>query len=257
MSSDVVVERQGPVLFLTFDRPHRLNALRRADIDEVRRRLEAADDVRALVFAGAGERAFSAGVDVDEFLALDPETAEDFIRALRDMLLAVRTFPGVTVCAVDGHCLGGAFELALACDLRVVTTRSTFGLPEIKLGIPSVVDAALLQQHVGLGVAKEMILTGDRWPASDPHMAALSTDLVEPAELDVAVAELLARTDHTRTALAAQKRLFETWQNTGLIEGAEVSVREFAAVFAASETRATLDRYRAALSSRRSDPHRP
>jgi enoyl-CoA hydratase/carnithine racemase len=243
------VRQRGRVLDVTFDRPEKLNALRRADIDELPRHLAAARDVRAVVFRGAGDRAFSAGVDVREFLALrGPEDARDFIRALRAMLAAVRRAPVTTICAVDGHCIGGAMELAMASDIRLVTTRSRFGLPEIRLGIPSVVDAALLQQYVGLGHAKEMILTGDLYPATDPRLAGLCNRLVDPADLETTVAEVVAKVvDHTPTVLAAQKRLFETWQNTGTDTGTEISTGEFAGVFAAADTTDALARYGAEL----------
>ena len=243
----VRTEHVDDVLHITFDRPEKLNALRRADIDEVTGLL-GDRTLRAVVFRGAGDRAFSAGVDVGEFLALDgPDAARAFITALRDLLAAVRTVPAVTICAVDGHCLGGAFELALAADLRVVTTRARFGLPEVRLGVPSVIDAALLAQFVGLGHAKEMILTGDVHPADAPHLAALARP-VAPEALEPAVDALLARvTGLTRTVVAAQKRLFETWQNTPLAEGAARSVDEFAGVFDAEDTRRALQEYRGSL----------
>jgi enoyl-CoA hydratase/carnithine racemase len=144
--------------------------------------------VRAVLFAGAGGRAFCAGMHVDTFAELTPESARAFIAELRDMLAAVRTAPVPTVCAVDGYCLGVGFELALACDLRVATTRSAFGLPEIKVGIPSVADAALLSEYVGLSLAKEMILTGDVYPVDRFSASGLCNTVVPPDRLAAAVA---------------------------------------------------------------------
>ncbi len=185
-------------------------------------------------------------MNVDTFLGFDAEGASAFIADLRDLLRKVRTLPVVTMCAVDGHCLGAAFELAMACDLRIATDRALFGLPEIKVGIPSVVDAALLQQHVGLSTAKEMILLGDAYPAA--QLAGLCNAVVAPAALAAAVGVFLGKvTPHSRTAIAAQKRLFEVWQNSTLTEGADISVEEFGSVVAAPETAARLAEYRAAL----------
>lgn len=245
-------EYDDDVLEVTFDRPEKLNALRRVDIDELAGVI-ADHTVRAIVFRGAGGRAFSAGVDVDEFLVIDgPDAARAFIAALRDLLAAVRRSPAVTICGIDGHCLGGAFELALAADLRVVTTRSHFGLPEVKLGIPSVVDAALLAQYVGLGHAKDMILTGDLYAAGSRQTTTLCDRLVEPDQLDSTVAELVSKVaGHTRTVLASQKRLFETWQNSSLREAIDISVDEFADVFAAEDTRQALATYREGLGAPR------
>jgi enoyl-CoA hydratase len=232
----VQVTRDGGTLRITLSRPAKLNALRPADIHALRAAMDLPAAVRAVVFAGAGGRAFCAGMHVDTFAGLTPESARVFIAGLRDMLAAVRTAPVVTVCAVDGYCLGVGFELALACDLRVVSTRSAFGLPEIKVGIPSVADAALLSQHVGLSLAKEIILTGDIYPADRFAGTGLCNALVEPPALADATAGLLAKvTDHSPAAMASQKRLFEAWQNTGLTAGAEVSVHEFASVFPKNE----------------------
>ncbi|MEU7817600.1 enoyl-CoA hydratase/isomerase family protein [Pseudonocardia sp. NPDC049154] len=246
------VTDDGPVRRVTLDRPEARNALTAGDVRDLHAAVDPArlgPDTRAVVVDAAGP-VFSAGVHVDEFLALSSVAdAEAFIARLRDLLRAVRTAPVPVLVAVDGPCIGAAFELALAADLRVATTRAAFGLPEVKLGIPSVVDAALLQQHVGLALAKEIVLTGDLYPVD--QLGTLCNAVVEPSGLAGAVEELLAKVGgHTRTVLAAQKRLFETWQNTGLAEGADRSVQEFAGVFAEEETREVLAAYRARLGRR-------
>jgi len=247
-STAVVVQRDAGILRVTLTRPEKLNALRPEDITALRVAMELPDDVRAVVFTGAGQRAFTAGMHVDSFAGLTPDSARGFIAGLRDMLAAIRTAPVATVCAVDGYCLGVGFELALACDLRLATTHSSFGLPEIRVGIPSVADAALLSQYVGLSLAKEMILTGDLYPVDRFAASGLCNAVVEPGKLDAAVDAWLDRVaGHTRTATAAQKRLFEVWQNTALTVGTAVSVQEFASVFAAEETAAQLAAYRRRL----------
>jgi enoyl-CoA hydratase/carnithine racemase len=244
-STAVRLYQDGSTLRVTLDRAEKLNALRPADITALREAMTLDQTTRAVVFAGAGERAFTAGMHVDSFHGLTPDSARAFIAELRDMLAAVRTAPVPTVCAVDGYCIGAGFELALACDLRVVTSRSSFGLPEIKVGVPSVVDAALLPQHVGLSLAKEMILTGELYPVDRFAASGLCNQVVEPAELDAAVASWLDRVaGHTRTVTSAQKRLFEVWQNTALSTGTLISVQEFGSVFAAEETHRQLAAYR-------------
>ncbi|MCE0762606.1 enoyl-CoA hydratase/isomerase family protein [Pseudonocardia kujensis] len=253
------VTDDGPVRRVTLDRPEARNALTAGDVRDLQAAFDPGrlgPDTRAVVVGAATDPAhpvFSAGMHVDEFLALGSVAeAEAFIGRLRDLLRAVRTAPVPVLVAVDGPCIGAAFELALAADLRVATTRAAFGLPEVRLGIPSVVDAALLQQHVGLALAKEIVLTGDLYPVD--RLGALCNAVVEPSGLAGAVEELLGKvTGHTRTVLAAQKRLFETWQNTGLAAGADRSVQEFAGVFAEAETREVLADYRARLGRRRKD----
>lgn len=144
------------------------------------------------------------------FAGLGSAGARHVIGQVRDFLAAVRTTPLPTVAMINGYCLGAAFELALACDLRVATDDAQFGLPEVKVGIPSVADAALLPAYVGLARAKEIILTGDLYPAADLHRWGLLNRVVPPPRLEAETLGLLSRiTQHTRTVLASQKRLFE------------------------------------------------
>jgi len=237
------------VLYITFNRPAQLNALTVADLGEVAALVaNPADHIRALVFAGAGSRSFSAGMHVDTFADLGPATARHVIGQVRDCLAAVRAVPLPTVAMIRGYCLGAAFELALGCDLRVAADDAQFGLPEVKIGIPSVADAALLQAYVGLARAKEIILTGDLYPAADLDRWGLLNRLVPPSRLEAETQGLLSRiTRHTRTVLASQKRLFEVWQNTPLSEGIRVSTEEFAQVFQAAETLQQVHRHRSAM----------
>lgn len=237
------------VLYITFNRPGKLNALTVADLGEVAALVtHPADHIKALVFTGAGSRSFSAGMHVDTFASLGPADARHVIGQVRDLLAAVRTTPLPTAAMINGYCLGAAFELALACDLRVATDDAQFGLPEVKVGIPSVADAALLPAYVGLARAKEIILTGDLYPAADLHRWGLLNRVVPRPRLLAETLGLLSRiTRHTRTVLASQKRLFEVWQNTSLSEGIDVSTEEFAGVFEAAETLQQVQRYRSSM----------
>jgi enoyl-CoA hydratase len=244
----VRTHREDDVLHVTLDRPATLNALRPADVRALGAAMALEPGVRAVVFRGAGDRSFTAGMHVDSFEGLTRGTAQTFISGLRATLAAVRTAPVVTIAAVHGYCIGAGFELALACDLRVATTSASFGLPEIKVGIPSVVDAALLPGYVGASLAQEMILTGDLYPVGRFAASGLCNEVVEPDRLDTAVQGWLARTArHTATVTAAQKRLFEVWRNVPLSTATELSTREFAGLVDAEETREQLARYRKGL----------
>lgn len=241
--SGLRVEDVEGVRRIYFDRPEKLNALKREDIVEARTLVEeACSSMDALVFSGVGERAFSSGVHLDEFLGLTPGGARAFISDLKALLEVVRRAPVPTVCAVNGYCLGGAMELAMACDIRVAVKHARFGMPEIKVGIPSVLDAALLQRHVGLSVAKEMLLTGDLYGAEELERYGFLNKVVQEDELEEEVNDFLGRmTAHSRSALAAQKRLFETWQNAGLQEAIHASMNEFALAFGEEETRSAIE----------------
>jgi enoyl-CoA hydratase/carnithine racemase len=242
------------VRWILFDRPEALNALRRADIVEARALVEEASrSLDAVAFRGVGEVSFSAGLHVEEFVDLTPELARRLIGNLEAMLEVVRRVPIPTLCAVNGYCLGGAMELAMVCDVRVASENAVFGMPEIKVGIPSVLDAALLQQHVGLSKAKEMLLTGDLYGTAEMDRHGFLNKVVEPHRLDEEAALMLDRlTRHSGTALAAQKRLFETWQNASLEGAIGASVDEFARAFESEETLTTIAEYATRLREKKS-----
>jgi enoyl-CoA hydratase/carnithine racemase len=241
----ITAERRGPHLWITFDRPDKLNVLHAEDLPGLLDVIVNLDpDATGLVFTGAGTKAFSAGMNIGAFTGLDPASAKAFIGQLAAIMRAIRQAPVVTVAAVSGYCLGGAFELALACDLRVVTTTAAFGLPEIKVGVPSVIDAALLPGFVGLSKAREMILTGDAYRLDELPPHSIANVVTEPGRLAEATERLLERTaTHTRTVTASQRRLFELWLNHPLDEAVELSTDEFAGTFGAQETRDQVERH--------------
>src|SRR3954471_17498924 len=233
------------VRWITIDRPEAANAL---TLDDLRHLTSAVQDVdpstRAIVFTGAGERAFCAGMHLDTFRGLDPASARDVIKQVGDFLAAVRHCPAVTVVMLNGACLGVACELALACDLRVARSGTMVGLPEGKLGIPSVVDAALLPAYVGLSRAREMILTGDG-VAVEELGASFANRIVAPADLRAETERLLASVlVHTPTVIAAQRSLFETWLNGGISDSVAASIEVFGDVFADPSTGAAVEAYR-------------
>ncbi len=233
-----VADRDG-IRWITLDRPAKLNALTRDDLRDAREAVHTAPG-SAIVVTGAGERAFGAGMHVESFVGLDRDQARDLIGEVRDLVGAVRCSPLVTAAAVNGYCLGAALELALACDLRVAAEHAMFGMPEIHVGIPSVIDAALLQQYVGLAKAKEMLLVGDPVPVAD--VPGLVNAVVPLSELRTATEGLVRRAArHSPVAVAAQKRLFEVWQNAPLTEAIERSVEEFADVFLDPRTAAAVE----------------
>ena len=123
---------------------------------------EAAGDgqTRAVILQGAGDRAFSAGVDLHEMKDMTPLQAESFTRTLHNTIRRLLTVPVPVVAAIRGPCLGGALEMALACDLRITADDAQFGLPEVRVGVPSAIEASLLARSVGLGRARALLLTG-------------------------------------------------------------------------------------------------
>jgi enoyl-CoA hydratase len=241
----IKAEHRGRALWITFDRPEKLNVVHPEDLSGLRDVITGlAAGVQAIVFTGAGQAAFSAGMNIDAFGGLTPARAHALIGDLAQVMRAVRHSPVVTVAAINGYCLGAAFELALACDLRVVAPAASFGLPEIKVGVPSVIDAALLPAFVGLSKAREMVLTGDIYTLDQLPPASIANVVAEPGELDTAVESLLDRVaTHPPVVTAAQRRLFDIWLNNGLDASVNASMTEFAQVFASQETHDQIARH--------------
>ena len=145
------------------------------EIVETIDRLDADPALRLVVLTGAGERAFVGGADINELAALDHDSARDFITLVHRCCDGFRRLPVPVIARIDGFALGAGLELAAACDLRVASDRSMFGMPEVAIGIPSVVEAALLPQLIGAGRARRLLLTGETIDAAE----ALAWGLVD------------------------------------------------------------------------------
>jgi enoyl-CoA hydratase/carnithine racemase len=189
MSEHVRVDQDGPVATVWIDRQAKLNAMTvamREEFPAIFRTLDADAAVRVVVVRGAG-RAFSAGGDVAEFLSLAPADLEQW----GDTLTAAERCRKPVVAAIDGYCMGAGLELALACDLRIATTRSEFAFPEIRLGmIPGSGGTQRALRLIGMTRAKRFMLTGERIRAERAEAWGLITESVADDQLDLAVGSL-------------------------------------------------------------------
>ena len=146
------------------------------------------DDLRCVVLTGAGDRAFVSGADIDELaLMATPGEARTFIGKVHACCAALRDLPVPVIARINGAALGAGLELAVSCDLRVAARGAIFGMPEIKLGVPSVVEAALLPGLVGWGAAREMMLLGETFDAAAALRMGLVDAVVAAKDLDTAV----------------------------------------------------------------------
>ena len=196
-------------------------------------RLDQDRSVRAVILTGTGDRAFSAGVDLHEMKDLDPADAESFIKALHGPARKLLTMAIPAIAAIRGPCLGGALELVLACDIRIATEDAVLGLPEVRVGIPSVIEASLLPPTIGLGRARRLLLTGETVDAPEALAMGL-VDRVVPAESLMATAHETASQflGMSRDVLASQKDIVAKWLELGEEESAEFTIKEFARIFA-------------------------
>ncbi len=207
-------------------------------------RLQADPALRVLVLRGRDDRAFIGGADINEMATLTPTSAQAFITRLKDLCEAVRLFPVPVLARLAGWCLGGGLEVALACDLRLASTASTYGMPEVKVGIPSVIHAALLPRRVGPSAAAWLLLTGDNIDAQ----AALATGLVHQVH---AAEQLDAAVQRTALHLAAlgpqvlrqQKVLLRDWERLPLADAIDQSVAAFGAAFATGEPQRFMQQF--------------
>jgi enoyl-CoA hydratase/carnithine racemase len=172
------------------------------------------DDLRALVVTGAGGKAFVGGANIDELATLDRASARDYIVLVHRTCDCLRQLPVPVIARVDGYALGAGLEVAASCDLRVATARSKFGMPEVKVGIPSVVEAALIPRLIGWGRTRELLLLGEIIDADTALNWGLVERVVAPEaldrEIDTIVAALLSAGPQ---ALRLQKSLIREWEN--------------------------------------------
>jgi enoyl-CoA hydratase/carnithine racemase len=192
--------------------------------------------LRALVLTGSGDRSFVGGADIREMAGLDQASAKLFIGRLRAVCEAVRAFPALVVARINGACLGGGLELAMACDLRVASTAAKFAMPEVRLGIPSVIHAALMPRLIGASRARWMMLTGATIDAQTALDWGLVNAVAPPDELDAAVAVMIAPIlECGPQAIHAQKMLLREWEELPLSEAVAASIPVFARAFATGE----------------------
>src|SRR5258708_5533551 len=185
----------GHVVTVSINNPARLNSLSSgviaAFIEAVR---EAAGnpDLRCLIVTGEGERSFIGGANLLELETLNPDTARTFLTQIHTMCQVLRDLPVPVIARVNGFCLGAGLEVMAACDMHIASDNAVFGMPEVKIGLPSVVEAALLPQLIGWGRTKLLLYTGDNIEAVTALDWGLVGRVVPPVRLDAAVGKWVA-----------------------------------------------------------------
>lgn len=194
------------------------------------------NDVRVVVMRGHGDKAFVAGADIKEMAALDHQTARVFIDKLRQLCEAVRVLRMPVIARVPGWTLGGGLEFALCCDLRIASTAAKLGMPEVKVGIPSVIHASLMPRLIGQSRAAWLLLTGEIIDAQQGLSWGLLDKVVELDTLDQEIARLAdGLAELGPKVLAQQKRMMREWEDEPLETSIRNSISEFAAAFQTGE----------------------
>ena len=242
---------EGRVTTITVCNAAKLNVLDSALAEAVTDALHAAGadpGLRAVVLAGEGERAFIGGADIREMAGLTPATGRAFITRLHLLCAAIRALPVPVVARMQGYTLGGGLEVAAACDLRIAAHGSRMGMPEVRMGIPSVIEAALLPQLIGWGRTRRLLFTGETIDTATALAWGFVEEAVPAAELDAAVervvADILACGPR---AIRLQKALIRDWESLAPEAAIERGIDCFADAWTTSEP---TDRMAAFLASK-------
>ena len=236
---NILVEKRGKVAVMTINRPDKLNALNSkvhaegvAALDELRKD----DAVRVVVITGAGEKSFIAGADISEFAGQTPVTQRNLFHE-RTFFNSIDTFPKPVIAMINGFCLGGGNELALACDIRIASENARFGQPEINLGImPGGGGTQRLTRLVGEGRAMQIILSGEMIDAPTALQFGLVNQVHPLAELEAKTMELASKiAEKAPIALQLCKEAVKFASKSNLDEGLRREVDLFAICFSTED----------------------
>ena len=229
---------------VSIDNQRRLNCLSTPLIVEltgVVRRLANVATLRALVLTGAGEKAFIGGADLNELGGLCADSARLFITRLHEACLALRDCPVPVIARINGFCLGAGLEIAASCDLRAASEHAQFGMPEVQMGLPSVIEAALLPGLIGWGRTREMLLTGTLCSATAAAQMGFVQRLAPADQLDAAIAEWLGAICRAGAqAVRAQKALINRWQRVSIDEGIYAGIDALSEAYGTGEPQAAI-----------------
>lgn len=235
---EVVRDARG-VATVTIANAAKLNTLNSAVMTALISAVEAlAEDpaLRVVVLRGEGTRAFIGGADITEMAGLDAASARDFITLVHRSCDVFRRVPVPVIARIRGHVLGAGLEVAASCDMRVASVDSRFGMPEVRIGIPSVVEAALLPQLIGWGRTRELLLTGEAIDAVTAERWGLVEAVVAADALDDTVERrVTAILASGPLAVRAQKALITEWESLPLRDAIDRGIDCFAASWDSDE----------------------
>jgi enoyl-CoA hydratase len=234
---NVQVALEGGVARIFLNRPEKSNALTADVLNQLLsnvRAIENQPQIRAVIIGGNG-KAFCGGADVRELSALSQANAGAFVERIHNVCQAIRELPVPVLARLHGAVIGAGLEIAAACDLRIAAKGTKFAMPEVKLGIPSVVEAALLPRLMGAGRAAWLVLTGEAIDAQRAYEWGLVEEV--SSDLDASVEKVLkSLLSAERDALAAQKRLLQLWEEAPLAVSVPQSVEAFSRSLAGGNT---------------------
>ena len=178
---------------------------------------------------------FSAGANVKVMAGLDANGAKAFITSLHHAINAVRDLPVPTIAVLEGRCYGAAMELAAACDMRLAASGMIAGMPEVRVGIPSVIEACLLPRLIGWGKTSELLLTGRDIAAMEAERIGFVEKLCATDEVDTALQDWLDMIlACAPEAVRSQKRIMRGWE-PDYAPGVDASIQAFSDAYLTDE----------------------
>jgi enoyl-CoA hydratase len=240
----------GRIGHVTVDNALKLNCLSTALIVQLTQAfVKLAEDtaLRAVVLTGRGDRAFIGGADLNELGGMCADSARLYITRLHGACKAIRNCPVPVIGRVNGFCLGAGLEVAASCDFRAAADTAQFGMPEVAMGLPSVIEAALLPGLIGWGRTREMLLTGAMFSAAEALAMGFVQNAVPASELDAAVDHWLAAICRASpAAIRSQKALMNRWERVSVEEGILAGIDALSPAYTTGEPQAAIGAFLAA-----------
>jgi enoyl-CoA hydratase len=239
MAENVLLERRGRIALIIINRPDKLNALNiatRKELADALDELRNDEEIRVVVITGAGEKAFVAGADINEF-AGRTAVQQRAVMTARNVFISAEDFPKPLIAMINGFCLGGGCELALSCDIRIASDRAKFGQPEINLGIiPGGGGTQRMTRLIGEGKAMQMVLTGEMIDAQEAYRLGLVNEVYPAADLEAKTMEMAGKiAEKSPIALAMAKISVKNAARTTLREGLDREIDLFALCFSSED----------------------
>jgi len=229
-------ERSGGLLTLTIANSTKANALTESMLNQLTRSVrEASEDesLRGVLLVAEGDRGFSAGMDTVQFDHDSSTRAYKTISTLGDVCRAIRESALPVAVGMQGYCIGGALEIAASAEFRVGAKDSWYQMPELRIGIPSVLESVALPSLMGWTKATELMLTTESMSAIEMKECGFLNAVVDRSEIGPALLNYMEKcTRNSRDVVAQQKRLFSTWRNMHHEMAFEDSKKEFSLAFA-------------------------
>ncbi|MDD5289180.1 MAG: enoyl-CoA hydratase/isomerase family protein [Dehalococcoidales bacterium] len=225
---NILVKKNNAAVTIAFNRPEVLNAMSLElwrELNQAILELKKDPQVKVVILRGAGGRAFSVGMDLKAAYKTFATAVEQVGQAIHGCCRDLMQSPKIAVGVVDGYCFGGALELLLACDYTIATENAVFSLPEMNLGLPCMVEAALLVPAVGLAKAREMCYFAWNYDARKGEKMGIVNEVVKNDGLEQRLSEVVRElSDKDAAALKVQKDIIYKWLTTDIETAMQYSI---------------------------------